>query len=475
MRLKKVISLFHLFYLFFVRKVANVGLMKKNIFRLLITLITFIIIIAVSSGMYLFLNAIGNKNLEAELILDVYTGNIVIWTSIIFIFLKILFLKSSDFLKLTYQFPVKNKERNTALLLFELALSMLCVLIISSGVVIAFVAKYHFLYITKILENIFFTSITVYLFLQLIFSLLTWCISILHLKKFKILLQFFGLLSIIVVIFVFYPIIIDQMLINYLDKIKKDNLLLGYSFITSHTNIFITFFVFVIISLAMILIILIIPNNDYISDKKYLNLKFKARRINILNLYFLCLYRNIDNYSYIIISIMIYFYLFLFTKTQANLALLLPSLVGIYFFIQTDSIRWHYLKNKYNIFLDYIFLLLSQFLFIVVVSLPFVIFEIMIKTDILRIFSFYGMLITSIILFTLIGILFPPKRENPFSVFLGLVISSIIIVTLTVVLLIFNWGPFYDSLTIILLSTLMIYYSINGLKKLREDVMHGKN
>ncbi|WYJ97551.1 hypothetical protein DOK67_0001860 [Enterococcus sp. DIV0212c] len=475
MRLTKVISLFKLFYLFFVRKVTNIGLLKKKMFRVLLLFIIVSLVSVVTIGIYLFLNEIGNQKLQAELILDVYTGNILMWTSIIFIFLKVLFMKSNQFLQMTFQLPVKNQERNTALLLFELVLSMICILLVSSGVVIAFIMKYQWIYIAKIFANVFFTSITIYLILQLIFSLLSWCVIVLHLQKFKTLIQFFSLLSIVAIFFVCYPIVIDNMLINYLDKIRNENVLLGYSFILKQTNFFVTSLVFLLISFCLAVGILFIPNNEYITDNKNLPLKIKINKVNMFKLYFLCLYRNIENYSYMMISLTIYLYLLLFTNIQASLAFLIPTIVGIYLFIQTENIRWYYSKKEYNVFWDYFNLIFSQYLFLSIVSSPFVLVELLFKKNVKEIFSFCFVLFLSILLFTLIGILFPPKRENPFSVFVGFVVVITITFVLAVILLIFNWSAIVNGLIMLLLIIITIYYSLNGLKKLQEDIRHGKN
>ena len=129
---------------------------------------------------------------------------------------------------------------------------------------------------------------------------------------------------------------------------------------------------------------------------------------------------------YIAIFLFIALYIYVVLKSQGvNIAwctIMLLTFEGIYAYTQTEELREIFIQKKYSVWQDYIYLITSQFIYISVFSVPILIAELIMGTTILNVIVMYLSIMSSVIVFTTIGIMFPSKHENPFSAFVGTVI-----------------------------------------------------
>lgn len=475
MRYKKVFETIKLLNTFIQRNVFNIGVLKNKVFRYAIMLGVAALIMLAAFLLFAFFDMNDSSISQTTIVIDIYSITTMMWTFVIFLFMKILFMKKDSFLMFTQQLPITKRERNVAVLLFELLISITIITIISSSLVFALIYKYKFIFIGRLICNIFLSSILYYLILECIYSLINSVLCFFKLGKVRNVCIYCMLTIVFVVMYkIVYPEIVDSLLFQYADG-KTTSIVLIYSYIMENTNILLTLISFVAITAILSIVILSLKNDDFISTSKYFKLSNKqSTNISLLKAYLLNFTRGIDTYNYLIISIFIYC-LLTFTKVQnAIYSVLILSINGIYFYIQTDKLRFITFQKNYSVVKDYIYLIVSQIIYISVVAGFMVIVSTVINGQFTPNLIIFFAIILSVIMFTLIGIIIPPKRENPFTVMIGFVVIFILLAVTVLICFISNFKMQYNIIILICVVMFSIYYSINGLMKLREESKYEK-
>lgn len=467
-RLYKVLEVVKLILIFFERKVLNFGILKNKFFRLIFCILGFLIVGVLAVIMYSFWTNSDSTVTQTTCVIDVYSFTIIMWVVVAFLFMKILFMKTDSFIKFTIQLPVTGKEINLAVLIFEILLSLVFMIIVSASLVISLIAKYGVIFIPRILCNIVFTGIITYLVLECFYAILSYLIDILKLKKMKNVIMFCFIIVVFMILYVIgYQKAVDSVLFNYMDESSTSSLIV-FSYIMEKTNLFVSAVIFVALASIIFLIIINIPNCAQVTANSYLKVRHKScKQINMFKSYLINFFRGIDTYNYIFIVTFLFIFSLIFEVKNSVYSLLILSVSAVYSYVQTDGLRTIQIKKKYSVIKDYLYLILSQVLGIYLISIPFAITYLVKFNDWKSCITLYPIVILSSIIFTLVGIVFPPKRENPFSVIIGVLVMAIISILLLVALVIFNFNFVSNVIIMVIVVVLCIYYSIYGLYKLQ--------
>ena len=125
MRYKKIGNIVMLLFMFFKRSVMNFGILKSKLFRTILLAGIAVVTLIMTILVYNLLDGSGMAMQLTKTIMDVYSLTTATWTFIIFMFMKILFLKKDSFMRFTTQLPVTKSEKNVALVIFEISISFL--------------------------------------------------------------------------------------------------------------------------------------------------------------------------------------------------------------------------------------------------------------------------------------------------------------------------------------------------------------
>jgi hypothetical protein len=119
MRLKSVVLLFRLFWLFIVRRVLGRGLLASAAARLS----ALFLVLAAFAGFNVLSYVVIRQYLGGtgllEPVLQVANASVGFWVLIAYTLIRVLFMKADELLKLSFNLPVTNKERTLAFALFE--------------------------------------------------------------------------------------------------------------------------------------------------------------------------------------------------------------------------------------------------------------------------------------------------------------------------------------------------------------------
>lgn len=476
MRFSHINHLIKLFFMYFFRKVLSVGVLKNPLFKILFGISIIVILFAMSALMHGFFIEIGNKNQEVDLILKVYTTTITIWTIIAFIFLKILFAKSDKLLKITMSFPVNMKERNLALLIFEVFMTFCFICMISLSITIALLLLFGVRYLGMIICNIFYLSATLYLVMQLFYSLIGWSLEKLKLSKIKNPILFLIYTTYFLIFFHLSAQFSSQILVSYLNKENAPKyFVLIWDRLNNIFGFGITTLIFFIVISLLIFILIYIPDYAYLQKNIFNKLIHVSKPLNYLSVYFLALFRRTENTNLVIIAYL--FIIYLIYAGESNY-LLWPIFIfcvnGIYLYIQTEEIRFLQFKIGYSVWNDYLTLLVSQLMWGGMFSLPIIFLFFLTGNGLGSFLYMCSVYLFSVVMFTMIGILFPPKKENPFSVFLSFAIILTFFSVIVLALFILQLPELWNKIVIAFVFFASILISIQGLIKLKEEFQNEK-
>lgn len=483
MRYKKIGNIVMLLFMFFKRSVMNFGILKSKLFRAILLAGISVVTLIMTVLVYNLLEGSGMAMQLTKTIMDVYSLTTAMWTFIIFMFMKILFLKKDSFMRFTTQLPVTKAEKNVALVVFEITISLIIVNIIASSVVIAFLLKGGIKILPRILCNVFFTCSNVYLVLELFNRLVSWFVSIFDINKMKdtiITCLFLGILMLLYSIVL--PKLTDGILFSYLDK-KGTSAVAIFSFIMDKTHFIISAYLFIALVLALIAAICFIPDESVEKTRQFISLKHNIETIpfirkrfeknSLFASYFINISRRADTLNLGLITVFSYIMALIVKIKHPEYAVMIYVVNGLYMCVQTEGIRNILYQKYYDVIKDYIYMIFSQIAYLFVVSLPFTLLSIFNGNGLKDIIFMYGLMVVFTIFSTFIGIVFVPKRENPISVMIGMFATIVFILIIVLGVYILQIGKIGQVLSIIVLSIVTIYYSLIGLASLRKESYYG--
>lgn len=455
--LKSIISLYNK-YLF--REVLHITILKNKYIRYAFAFVFVIFLFGMSYVWYSVFATGVNSDEIFRVILRAVSTNLLMYTILIFSFLKILFLKARGLIQFSLQLPTTNQVRNLSFICYETIFSIIILLTISLPVAIGLIFHTGNYFLVEIF-NLVFMFFTFYNLLNFLFYIFLKVLNKIISNKYISSLIILSLFIISGYIFVQHFFIVIIKAYPQLPETFVFSLLFEY--ISTYINFFASFLTFVVINFLLYVFLL---NIEIISDNrfsKFVNIEFKNNTLK--KSYFSYILKCQDNIILILLCVIIYIIGIYFNNKNSLLIFLILSYFTFYSVSETKSLRYIWKSlGKYSVLKDYFLLLFSGILSNIFISLIFILFEILCKNYLTVIYLVLGIFILNI--YTLmISILFPPENDNPFSIIIGTGISFVfgIISVVLIALLAQNLKLLIFYSIIQVLS--MIYISVLALTK----------
>ncbi|MCL1991283.1 MAG: hypothetical protein FWG67_10390 [Defluviitaleaceae bacterium] len=481
MKFQNIFRLQKLYYLFFIRQVLSMGILKEKLFRIVIAILllglfgmTFWFNYNLFDGSFVLPEINWASHLIRTRIIEVVT-----WTSGVFLFIKLLFLKKGSFLQLTTQLPITNRERSISLLLFELLMVLFIVSLIGASYVAAFVFRFGVMSIFLLITISFFTCVTLYLILQLSYVIVSYILDVVKLTKLKTLAVYLFLSA------SFIWINQNTVVLALRTPVELENFHWSTLFLWLNDEIhFLAPLLFFFFSTSILVFLgLLIPMHTYIEERAYANLKLPfLKKSTLLNLYLLQLIRRVENYVTVVVSCALFFFFLIYIMTAGMInpfnAMMFVALLGLYIYMQTDKIRVMAYKLNYRAMSDYTALILSQVIYLFFISIPLFLLHLIVSDTLFPIDSYLNIILNlfiTILVTTYAGILFPAKKENPFSPLIGTMLAVIVLGSLFYISAILNLSHFGNVLIRFIFCICIIFMSIVALVKLKEETRYEKS
>lgn len=474
MRFDKIAEIIGLMFLFLKRNVLNIGLLKAKAFRIFLTGVVALLVGFLAFELYRFFENTNSTVEQTSVLIDTYSCSIFMWTFLVFIFVKILFMKKGSFLEFTTQMPVSGKEKNLAVLVFEIITALSVVLVLSSALIISLIVRNGTEFLTRIVCDILFNCVTMYFVFELCYSLLELFFDVMGLRDVKNII-IICIMSLLVVCFyvVIIPDVFLSILYTYKDKTGTASILF-YMVTAEKYGMLASTLLFVAIVAILGTMIVCIPNNDVDSGNRYAYLRFiRPKRHDMLWAYTKAFLRNADTINYYFIALFLYGMMVFLNKEKGYYAILIVALNALYGYVHTNSLRYIIMQKKYSVYGDYALLLASQFIYLAALSVPICVVQMIRYKSLIFLVELFVSLVFSIVFFTMAGILFPAKSENPFSAMAGISFLLIIGILAVAVCFFLHLNVMETIAFLILLSLVSVLVSCIGMKNLHKKSTAG--
>lgn len=218
MRIRQTLVVTKLLARFFWRRVLSVGILRSRFARFAIGAFALLSMLGLTAIATLYLQDLLADIAIVQLIFQFASVSVAFWTIVAFIFVKILFMKSHEFLRLTFQLPITNHERSAAMLLYEMTFASAVALVLFIPVSLAVIIQHGFPALMLVLGGVVFPALTLYPFLALTYNAIFRLAEVLRMVR---LLQLIA--SVIFAVAVFFynsqtTAIISQMSDDYLSE-----------------------------------------------------------------------------------------------------------------------------------------------------------------------------------------------------------------------------------------------------------------
>ncbi|MEJ7542837.1 hypothetical protein [Staphylococcus intermedius] len=465
MSIRKIIELNKIYKLYLIRRLLNFGILKSKTIKISILIIFIALLSIVSTSGYLFISQVSTNEKSLLLMIKTFTASTVMWTILVVLVLKVIFSKSQDFFRIMENFPLTNKSKNLSLFIFESICSLVAMFFISFSFTISIILNSSIEYLGYLVVDILYVSIVTYLLLQLISKITSIACSILKIEKIYSLVNITILVIIFVIIYKRTESLTSSLVNDYINNENKTrSILLLFNESYQNFGFMLTTFIFLLIVFFSAFIILLLPDNSYSIQSKFINTFKNIKNPNVFKSYILAIIRDKNMISNIIGA-----YVFAILLLSINLdkyilyATLLVVFNSIYCFVQTLRVRLICYSLKYSSVKDYLLLVLSQLLVTYTSSLPLLVLFLCLNGPSLDVLIPYCVITIGTFILVMGGVLFPPYNDNPFSIITSLVVISIPLLFILVFIALLNLNLVLNIIVFVTMFIFVIYFSILAL------------
>jgi hypothetical protein len=471
MRLKSVVLLFRLFWLFIVRRVLGRGLLASAAARLS----ALFLVLAAFAGFNVLSYVVIRQYLGGtgllEPVLQVANASVGFWVLIAYTLIRVLFMKADELLKLSFNLPVTNKERTLAFSLFESSIVLLMTLFVFGAFSISTVLVEGPDYIPRVLASIWFPAFSTYLLLSLGYYLLERALLALRIARLRGLVVPMVLALGLAVIFPQTNEQSTQIAESYVYGRDYFAPALLYARLQEDFGLWLSTLVLLATSAAIIPAVVAAAPRNYVPMRRFFvflpawlaGLKF--------GVYMLVLFRSFE--TMVAVSFVVVYSIFAWIQhlVLPPYALALITFQGIYAFSNSEPLR-RMVTYPGGTLASYLRLIGSQGVLLIAVAIPVMAMSMAQGVAIEACLPVAVFCLSNILISTLIGIAFPPEKGNPFTVIIGVLLTVIIVMIVALGLNVFNFHPATSAAIYAALNLLVVFYSILGMQRMERVARH---
>lgn len=471
MRLRSVVLLFRLFWLFIVRRVLGRGLLASPAARLS----ALVLVLAAFAGFNVLSFVVIRQYLGEsgllDLVLRVANASVGFWVLIAYTLIRVLFMKADELLKLSFNLPVTNKERTLAFSLFESSIVLLMTLFVFGAFSLSTVLIEGPDYIQRVLASIWFPAISTYLLLSLGYYLLERALLALRIARLRGLVVPMVLALGLSVVFPQTNEQSSQIAESYFYGRDYFAPTLLYAWLLENIGLWLSTLVLLATSAAIIPAVVAAAPRNYVPMRRFfvfLPSWLAGRKFGV---YVLVLFRSFE--TMVAVSFVIVYSVFAWIQhlVLPPYALALITFQGIYAFSNSEPLR-RIVTYPGHAVANYLRLIGSQGVLLMAVAIPVMAMSMAQGVAFEACLPVAGFCLSNILISTLIGIAFPPERGNPFTVIIGVLLTVIIAMIVALGLNVFNFDPTISAAIYAALNLLVVIYSILGMQRMERIARH---
>ena len=475
--MKKVIRsntklFFHLNWLylkFLQRKIFNNSFLSNKLVRLYILILITLVYALVLILQYGFFQNSPFNETHVKLFVQIYSQTIYFMMLVLYILLKQLFSSTKNFLKITEYLPLTPKFRNISFYFLEVEFIMLSMLLYVLPTILILVFKFGHEFLVEIIAVAIFQTLTYYLLFELLYSVIKKVIKILKISEFGEILFVFVFVTIMYVSFFYSKSYVNVITTSYFSNVAYPSSYYNFWILNLREAPMlstISFLGFVI--LVPYISIKINPFSETSSSTVNYYMFLDIHSEKKFKYYIYGLVRRTENILIMITTFLIFGFTLVYNySSQQNTAL-----YSLIYFTSFSLFSFHTLKSimKIEYSLEkksikvYWHLISAQIVYYTVVTTPFLLVSLLLSREINTILLFYIFSVQGIILFTNISILFGNSEENPFSIYISIIILLVAIIFISIIMIAINLNDFEKLIVVFILTIITCIISIKNLK-----------
>lgn len=471
MRLKSIILLFQLFWLFIMRRVLGRGLLATPISRVSALVFVIAAFAGFSVMSYVIIRQYFGGTGLLEPVLQVANVSVGFWSLIAYTLIRVLFMKADELLGLSFNLPVTNKERTLAFALFESSIVFLMTVFVFGAFSISTVLVEGLAYIPKVLASIWFPALSTYLLLSLGYYLLERALLAFRISRLRGLIVPLVLALGLAVVFPYTNEQSTQIAESYVDGRDYSSPALFYSKLQEDIGLWCSLLVLLASSAAIIPAVMAAAPANYVPVRRFFALLPSQLARYRFGTYMLVLFRSFE--TMVAVSFIAVYSIFAWIQHLAlpPYALILITFQGIYAYSNSEPLR-RMAVNPGRTLANYVCLAGSQGVLLIAVAIPVGAISAAQGVAWEASLPVAGFCFSNILISTLIGIAFPPEKGNPFTVLVGMVLTVIVVMIVMLGLNIFNFIPTVNVAILAAMNLLVAFYSILGMQRMERVARH---
>lgn len=470
MRARSVILLVRFLLQFFTRRVLGRGVLAQRPVRWLLGGG----VVAAYAGYCLLSIVVLREFLDGSdltgVLLEMAGLSTVFWVVAVYTVLRVLFLKSDELLQLTYTLPATNRERVLAFVVFE----ALIIGLASLGAVGAICLAALVLAGPAALEPIGFGVACPALLTYLLVS------SSYHLVERALLAIGHARLRGIVV-----PILLAVAMAGLFQAVNAQTVgyaaaylegrayaapQLAFLRLDQAAGPIVAAGATLLTVAIMTFTVIVTAPRDYAPVKKFFRLMPAAWAASRFGAHVLVLVRSFETLFVLLIVLAVTALVALNDLQMPPFQLVLLTFQGIYAFATAEPLRRIGTLRPAPAS-HYTHLVTAQVAVLAVVAVPVVAVSVLQGIEAGAILPVLGFSLVNVVVSTLLGIVFPPEKGNPFSVVVGLVLMIVVVMTLALGINIFSLPAILNAGIVIGLTALAAYFGVLGIARMDSPVL----
>ncbi|MGO5288085.1 hypothetical protein [Pseudoscardovia suis] len=449
---KRVRLIAGLYCRFLTRKVLRAGILKQKSARLGIAVLLELFMVMVGIVSY---SMLGNVSAPLmDVVLDSYGISGVLIASLIFAIVTLIFSKSSQLQALTMQLPVTNRHRASAMAVFEMGMLLVGMAIFFGPYLVALCLRTGSQWFGRSMLACVFPGLCVFFLFAVVYAAADRLLMFLPSRWRSVVLElllaagFFG-------VYRWQVWSIEALGKNYVDGGHEFIASRSFVMLADRTNGAVAGFAWLALIAACCVVYVLIVPDAAIRDFRYVKVPCvrlgmqrgrcagQRGRWALAKAYVIRSVRAYETIQALVMAVALYVVLAVNRNMSPVYAADVMLVASLFAYVDTEPLRnleiWGRAVSLCTSVRHYLLILLGQFIPSCCVFLAMCVSEAVLTrnvawgTDAIVL----GVLAASTLLFVLAGVLFPPHRDNPFSVGISLtvVMTLLIVVAVSVVTL----------------------------------------
>ncbi|WEK61904.1 MAG: hypothetical protein P0Y60_03875 [Candidatus Microbacterium colombiense] len=457
--------------LFVVRRIFRKGVLQIPMFRWSLGIAAVVAFCAFCAfGVVTLRQLIADPAMLSPLLRVVGTST-PLWVLTIFTVVRVLFMKSSDLVELTFSFPLTNRARTLGFLLFEALLVGIGVAVTLGAVVTGTIWIGGVGILGDIVTCLVMPTVACYLLASVYYFALERLLLRLRLARLRAFLVPVVLAATLVAVYVGVSAQSEPVL--FAAAGQGDDYfaiqLLFADIAAAHGPIAATASWLVVVAVLVVAVCATAPR-QFDPTRRFVALP-RLFGSSEFGAYVAAHLRAIETITVCGIVFAGSYALFIAQVRLPPFLLVAVTVQAVYAYVATEPLRTSG-PRRHTASLQYLLLLGPQLLMLLVLAVPTGILSALTGARWDEILVVVAFCVSNIVVLTLAGIAFPPEKGNPFSVIAGVAVAGLVTGTIMLGTNLLGLPDWFNVAVMILLTLTAVALSINGMRKIERTSRH---